>query len=548
MNPEEGELRPQLRDRFALRTTVEGCTGLGDRVEVIERALGTHDTGPTDGADPSERLRRARELLPTVTLPEPFLEEIAELCRDAGVEGHRADIATARAARAFAALAGRPTVLESDVRDAAELALSHRMRSRPFEGAPDPGDLVEDRFDDADGSDQRDGDGTTGEEGDDADESAGNEAADDGNGTESAPRPADGAGDGNTDGVDGSDGAGDGRADPPSAGHAVDHETDTTADGDGTAGAEATAEEDGTEDGDSGAGGDETDRGGDRAAVPLVPGADRDGDGRTDVCETAGVGGGGAPELPVPEAEGTAAGRGRARDPAGTTGDGPRVRAERADRTDRIDPAASVRAAAGRGSTSLEDRDLRRSVRRDESTALVLFVVDASASMRPAMRAAKGTVLDLLRGSYRERDRVGFVSFAGADAEVLLPPTDSVALAARHLKELPTGDRTPLPAGLRTAATVLDRADPAAAVVVLVTDGRANVAEDGPVASTRSAARAVAERGAEVVVVDAGDDDRSGLVGTVVEATDGRRVPLDALSADRVDATVGVARETQVSE
>jgi len=71
--------------------------------------------------------------------------------------------------------------------------------------------------------------------------------------------------------------------------------------------------------------------------------------------------------------------------------------------------------------------------------------------MRPAMRAAKGTVLELLEDAYQHRDAVGFVAFAGTDAEVLLPPTDSVTLAARHLKSLPTGDRTPLPAGLRTA-------------------------------------------------------------------------------------------------
>jgi magnesium chelatase subunit D len=145
---------------------------------------------------------------------------------------------------------------------------------------------------------------------------------------------------------------------------------------------------------------------------------------------------------------------------------------------------------------------------------------------------------------------VAFVAFAGTDADVLLPPTDSVGMAARHLKDLPTGDRTPLPAGLRTAAAVVRRADPAAGVVVVVTDGRANVADGSPSAETRAAARELAETGAHVVVVDAGAEqgdvggdrrsnrDRSSLIGPLLEATGGERVPLSALSAERIDGTV----------
>ncbi len=67
---------------------------------------------------------------------------------------------------------------------------------------------------------------------------------------------------------------------------------------------------------------------------------------------------------------------------------------------------------------------------------------------------------------------------------MVLPPTDSVSLAARHLKDLPTGDRTPLPDGLTAACEVLDRADPDAGVVIVVTDGRANTADGSPAAAT----------------------------------------------------------------
>jgi magnesium chelatase subunit D len=173
-----------------------------------------------------------------------------------------------------------------------------------------------------------------------------------------------------------------------------------------------------------------------------------------------------------------------------------------------------------------------------------VFVVDASASMRPAMEAAKGTVLELLKDAYQQRDEVAFVTVAGDDADVVLPPTDSVSLAARHLKELPTGDRSPIPAGLRTACDVLDRANPTTSVVVLVTDGRANVADGSPTNATRVAARELAATDTSVVVVDAGKDSQAGVTATIVEATDADRIPLSALSAGRIDAALGAVRES----
>jgi len=164
----------------------------------------------------------------------------------------------------------------------------------------------------------------------------------------------------------------------------------------------------------------------------------------------------------------------------------------------------------------------------------IVFAVDASASMRPAMRTAKGVVLELLRDSYQHRDQVSFVAFAGEDADVLLPPTDSVSLAARHLKDLPSGDRTPLPAGLETSRRVLERADTEASVVVLVTDGRANVADGSPTEATRTAARALAAGDTRVIVVDAGDDTRAGLSELVASETHGELVALESLSAETV--------------
>ncbi|WP_248898021.1 VWA domain-containing protein [Haloplanus halobius] len=515
MNPEEGDLRPQLRDRFALQATVTGCADLDQRVEIIDQALGRNEgSGPEDG-EHGERLRTARKRLADVNLPPAFTRDIAECCRDAGVEGHRADIAMARAARTFAALDDRPTVIESDVRRAAELALPHRLQSRPFEDAPDPESVVDDHFED--GNDAADDE--AGSDGD-SDGADGESEAEGGDGTASEDGEPDDAADGGAPEPDGDD-EGDERPAGNAPSPASDGGNDEPDDGAGD-----------RSDGEGDESRDEPDDGADDEATPLVPG-----ERRADVGESR------APSLPEMTADDDADGTGRAGARAGTDGAGPRVRTQRAAADRSVDAAASVRAAAARGGDGVESRDLRQSVRAAEASTLVVFAVDASASMRRAMRAAKGTVLELLEDSYQQRDRVGFVAFAGEGADVLLPPTDSVTLAARHLKDLPTGDRTPLPAGLQTASDVIEHADPAASVVVCVTDGRANVADGSPLAATRQAADRLAALGARVVVVDAGEDTRAGVVPELVERTDGYHVPLDALSADAIDAAAGAANK-----
>ncbi|MEA5407654.1 VWA domain-containing protein [Haloarculaceae archaeon H-GB2-1] len=542
MNPEEGDLRPQLRDRFALQATVVGCQDVEDRVAIIEQALdrdaaaSARDAYDHDAetADLRETLRTASALVDDVELPADFAADIAELCRDAGVDGHRADIATARAAMTFAALDDRPKVLESDVRKAAELTLPHRLQSKPFEDTPDPEDVLDDHFDDeeGDGEDERDADdGDDGEDDADAEEDDDAEGEADDSGNEQSPSEDDAEGDGDDAEGDGEDeqeaDEGDGEDDdrgsqpaPSPSGAEMDDE------GDGE------DQENDSDDGDESGESEEQQEG-----APLIPGQSR-----------AEVGEARAPDIDSPEADdrdgGTASGGSRSTVQASASNEGARVRTEQAGTDDAIDAAASVRAAASRGSTTIQSRDLRRSVRAGDTSALVVFAVDASASMRGPMRTAKGVAIDLLQDAYEQRDEVALVAFAGEDAEVLLPPTDSVTLAARHLKELPTGDRTPLPAGMQAAGEVIDRADPDVGIVVLVTDGRPNTAEGSPTAQTRRAAKQLASQDAHVVVVDAGrDGDRSALTADIAAITDGEHAPLSALSPERVEQAVASARD-----
>ncbi|MEV6052497.1 putative cobaltochelatase [Streptomyces sp. NPDC052107] len=150
MNPEEGELRPQLLDRFGLTVEVAASREPDQRVEVVRRRLAYDDdpagfaaTWADEEVAVRQRIVAARELLPQVRLGDGALRQIAATCAAFEVDGMRADIVMARTATALAAWAGRTDVRAEDVRQAALLALPHRRRRNPFDA---PG-LDEDKLD-----------------------------------------------------------------------------------------------------------------------------------------------------------------------------------------------------------------------------------------------------------------------------------------------------------------------------------------------------------------------------------------------------------------
>lgn len=143
MNPEEGELRPQLLDRFGLTVDVHASRDVDVRVQVIRQRL-AYEADPDAfaeryadaDAELARRIAAARALVDHVVLPDNELRRIAALCAAFDVDGMRADLVVARAAAAHAAWRGADTVEERDIRVAAELALPHRRRRDPFD---DPG-------------------------------------------------------------------------------------------------------------------------------------------------------------------------------------------------------------------------------------------------------------------------------------------------------------------------------------------------------------------------------------------------------------------------
>lgn len=149
MNPEEGELRPQLLDRFGLCVAITGIADRNERVEVVKRWAQYEDDPiafrkqwEEEESKLAKRIVNARELLPKVQISDKILTKIAQVAIEIGVDGHRADLVMMKAAKTMAAYHGRDVVSEDDVLESAELALYHRVRRKPFEDVILDMDLV----------------------------------------------------------------------------------------------------------------------------------------------------------------------------------------------------------------------------------------------------------------------------------------------------------------------------------------------------------------------------------------------------------------------
>jgi magnesium chelatase subunit D len=470
MNPEEGELRPQLLDRFGLSVEVAASPDPAERVEVVRRRL-AFDADPdalrarfaADEAALAARVASARERVAGVALGERMLLLIAGICARLGVDGMRADIVCAQAARALAALDGEAAVGEDHVRRAARLALAHRRRRGPLE-APGLDDADLDRAMDEARADDL--------EPDPQPPAPPTSPAPDGGGNGSPDHPA-----------------------PPQPAASSGEPRGVRAAADAAPHPHAPAPE--------------------RVDAPAAA-------GRAPSLSLAGVGHGAAGRRSrATGAEGQPV---DARPPTGPVTDlavGASLRA-----------AAGRRAVAG--GPALARGDLREHVRAGREGNLVVFCVDASGSMgaRRRMAAVKGAILGLLLDAYRRRDRVALVTFRGTGAEVVLAPTGSVERAASVLSALATGGTTPLAAGLRRAAelvTLERRRDPERrALVLAVTDGRAS--GEGGLEAARAAAAELA-RVADGVVVFDGEEGRVrlGLAAELAHAAGARLLPLAAL-------------------
>jgi Mg-chelatase subunit ChlI len=154
MNPEEGDLRPQLLDRFALSVEIHGIRDARERVMIMERNLafesdpeGFRQQWLSQEVDLSHQIEQARKLIEDVTHTRRDLLSIAALTASLNVDGHRADLVILKTARAHAAFEGRTAINDRDIVLAAELTLPHRIRRGPFQQAEITTEDLQERID-----------------------------------------------------------------------------------------------------------------------------------------------------------------------------------------------------------------------------------------------------------------------------------------------------------------------------------------------------------------------------------------------------------------
>ncbi len=490
MNPEEGELRPQLLDRFGLAVEVVTPQTVEERIAVMERRMAFEQESERfcrqwveRQEEVAKRVSLARERLHRVQMPRERMAQVARITLEARTEGMRADLVICEAAKALAAYEGRDVVTAEDVNQAARLALFHRARE-PWQ--PDPGD--------GGGRNETDGDG---------------EAS-------FAPETGEREEHGPAEGEEGKEQGQMGREamDIRSAGSLKRDYGRKTESTEGNLGTLS-----GSSDLPSGELGTETESfPGERPMEQIFPldswfrmqSTPLDGEVKQTSAKKVRRGHG-------PASRGMKAGeehplKGR------RVGTRPLPDLSLA-RVRRIDWAKSVYKAAlhqrVRGAIHLRPEDLQQKVFRLRRRRLSFFLLDASGSMASYRRMAqvKGGVFSLVEAAYRRREMFALAAFRNGQVELLLPPTRSLPAVRKALEALRTGGNTPLALGLQKSRELLLRWRKKQPQwqphLVLFTDGRVNLPQTSlhssvpsPVAEVVASARQLAGEGFSATVID----------------------------------------------
>ena len=492
MNPEEGELRPQLLDRFALCVEIKTISDPQQRVEIVRRRV-LYEADPEGFAktwQPQEQalsttIQQARQLLPTVTYRDQDLFAIAQLTAEFEVDGHRADIVILKTALAHAAFEGRVAVTDADIFLAAELALPHRLHKKPLQGSDLQLDKLEQRLE-----------ASQSRAANEAQVSAGSETVKKNVATaEPLPLAASPAG-------------------TPLKGHQAEamplsyiRQPSVTL----TIGNTFQP----------------------RRLQTQLDRMMRDGPGKRSFTRTRRK-------------------RGRYVSSCDAHGDLSDIAF---DATFRQAAPEQIHRSHDSAALALQTQDIRRKVRVRRAANLILFVVDASWSMAAAerMKATKGAILSLLMDAYQKRDQVGLITFQKESASVLLQPTSSVERARKVLRDMPVGGKTPLSAGLMLSCEVLARErrkDPEVMpMLILLTDGAGNVSMTGlpPQEEALNVACQVKRSGIRSVVINTEHQslDR-GLAKQLADRLGARCYTLTELGAQELYATVRDELQCQV--
>ena len=494
MNPEEGELRPQLLDRFGLQASVESIDDADKRVEIV-KLVGSFERDPEEfrarfegnQKELREKIVQAKQIINEVEISDDLLKITAETCIELGVRTHRAEIVIDRTAKTIAALDGRKKVTFEDIKEAMELALPHRMRRKPFE----PPSLDTEKLDEMMPETKKEH----------KEEKQENKQQ---QGKEHEHRN---------------------EQHSPANPRSHDDKDDM----------KEPQKEFVFDIGDSI----------DTSVVRQKQKRDR--------TYRRKISGRRVPTLSLRN-NGKYVRHGF---PKGEIKD--------------VALDATIRASAPyqkeRGLDTDSDlavvikaQDIREKIRVGKVSTATMFVVDASGSMgaNRRMESAKGAVLSLLLDSYQQRDKVGMVAFRGNQADVLLPLCSSTDLAYKKLKELPTGGRTPLFAGLERGINLLlnekQKDEGAIPILLLISDGRANVSSSNK--DIKNELLALAEqarvKGIHVSVIDTEVVNKSfiqlqlGYCRDIAAGSGGKYYPIADLTPQAVHDIVTQERERSI--
>jgi magnesium chelatase subunit D len=486
MNPEEGELRSQLLDRFGFCVEVKAETELRQRLLLMQRReefdadpLGFLNRWQAENDKIAQQLLGARLWLSEVVFPPHLRPLISEICLEHQVAGHRADLIIEQAARTLAALQKHREVTEDHIREVAWLALVHRKRqTAPLPPPPPPAYNQQHAEPPEPPSDQ--------------------------NQEQSHLEPL-----------------------PPQDGAPEQ------------AAATASEEQEPPE-----------------LAPPAEPRDRRDTlEQIFAIGETFKV-----RKFVSPRDRIRRRGSGRRSRTRIAQKQGRYVKSTMVIKNHDFALDATLRAAAPHQlrrqksdnlAVILKPEDLREKIREKRIGNFLVFLVDASGSMgaRGRMAASKGAIMSLLLDAYQKRDRIAMVSFRKQEAVVNLPPTSSIEVAAQLLKEMPVGGRTPLAAGLAKSYELIRNyllRDPTGRpMVILITDGKANVAQGGqkPVPEALALARQLAqEERVRYIVVDTESQGlvHFGLARELAQALGAEYFKIEDLNADTL---VNIAKE-----
>ncbi len=466
-NPEEGELRPQLVDRFGLSVDVKTEDDLEQRMMIVERR-DAFDRNPADFsrtfAAQQEQLRdgiaRARRQLGKVRMNRQLLKQIAQLCSELRVDGHRGELTIARAARAAAALEGRKQVTEADVKKVAVMSLRHRLRRDALEDSPGSERIerqVEKLFERSD-SQGRKGKGGT--------ESS--------SGSSRSSSPADSNGGSTKVTPNGRRGSTTFTAlSIPASKHG--HTT---------------------------------------PKVGTAQKSERSSSRFESTRQNIG-------KAVLDHERGRYVKSGVRRRASTRVALDATLRALMGFKTEVSRPPSPLSIGSDENRQSqFPASALRFKMFKRKQGRLFIFVIDLSGSMAlNRITQAKSVMLALLRQSYIKRDSVAIVGFRGATAELLLPPSRSILRARRVLDSAAVGGGTPLSAGLACSLQLARRTkEKAEKFVLLFTDGHANVALSG----SAGADRATRQRTIDAEVALFGTELRKSGVRSIVVDTSAR--------------------------